>query len=114
MSKRLRNGRNDGLGRWVQLPYYLLETAAWKSLDATARCIYIELKYRYNGSNNGRIPYGVREVAMALHIGKSTAARGFAMLKDRGFIIAGLEGKFERKRRHASEWLLTDTHRTSR
>jgi hypothetical protein len=108
MSKRLPNGRNDGGGRYVRLDHYLLKTAAWQNLDATARAIYIELKFRYNGSNNGRIRFGIREAAASLRIGKSTAARALAALKQNGFIIAGIEGKFDRKSRHSSEWLLTE------
>lgn len=108
MSKRLRNGRNDGFDRYVQLPHYLLKTAAWKSLDAVARSLYVELKYRFNGSNNGSIGYGIRQTAADLHVSKSTAARAFRSLAEHGFIIAAKEGKFDRKSRHSSEWLLTE------
>lgn len=108
MNKRLRNGRNDGEGRHVRLPFYLMDTPAWQSLDPVARVIYVELKRRFNGSNNGRICYGVREAAAALRIGKSTAARALTILVDRGFISVALKGTFDRKVRHSSEWLLTE------
>jgi hypothetical protein len=108
MAKHLPNGRDKGDGRHVRLEHYLLKTEAWRSLDPVARAIYIELKYRYNGSNNGRIRYGIREAAADLRVGKSTAARALAALTERGFIIAASRGHFDRKIRHSSEWLLTE------
>ena len=108
MGKRLPNGRNDGDGRHVRLPFYLMDTPAWQSLDPVARVVYIELKRRYTGSNNGRISYAVREATAGLGISKSTAGRALAVLTDRGFIISSRKGTFDRKTRHASEWVLTE------
>jgi hypothetical protein len=88
----------------------MLMTPAWRSLNAIARAIYIEMASRYAGpdSNNGRIHYSVREAAAALHIGKSTASRGFRDLEERGFIVVMQKGAFSRKIRHATEWRLTE------
>jgi hypothetical protein len=110
MSKNLlrKKGRNEGPVKHVRLDHYLLKTAAWRSLNATARAIYVEVKFRYNGMNNGRIPYSIREAAEALGIGKSSAADGFRALRERGFLVAEKEGTFHRKMRHASEWRLTE------
>jgi hypothetical protein len=77
-------------------------------LDPVARALYVQLKRRFNGSNNGSIGYGIRQAADDLHVGKSTAARAFRKLIDHGFIIPAKEGKFDRKSRHSSEWLLTE------
>jgi DNA-binding transcriptional regulator YhcF (GntR family) len=90
--------------------HFMMGTAAWKSLDATARAIYIHMAMRYAGpgSNNGRLPYSVREAATELRIGKSTAARALEALIDRGFIIAVRRGAFSLKARHATEWRLTE------
>jgi hypothetical protein len=103
-----RTGRNDSEGRHVRLDHYLLKSIAWQSLDAVARAIYVEVKFRYNGSNNGRIPYSIREAADALGIGKTTAAKGFRALQVTGFLVAETRGHFDRKMRHASEWRLTE------
>ena len=88
----------------------MMNTAAWKSLDATARAIYVHMAMRYAGpgSNNGRIPYSVREAAAELGIGKSTAARALRELIDRGFIVTVQRGAFSLKQRHATEWRLTE------
>jgi hypothetical protein len=87
-----------------------MATAAWKSLDAVARAVYVHIASRYAGpgSNNGRIPYSVREAAAELHIGKSTAARALKMLGDRGFLVAEQHGGFNCKIRHSTEWRLTE------
>jgi len=90
--------------------HFMLNTPAWKSLDATARAIYLHMAMRYAGpgSNNGRLPYSVREAAAELKIGKSTAARALNMLIDRGFIVTVQRGAFNLKKRHATEWRLTE------
>jgi len=87
-----------------------LRTPAWKSLSAEARAIYIEMASRYTGpgTNNGQIPYSVRDAATSLHIGKTTAACAIEMLQTRGFIVAMTKGAFSRKIRHATEWRLTE------
>jgi DNA-binding MarR family transcriptional regulator len=70
---------------------------------------YLELAERYNGSNNGRISYAVREGTEALHISKSTAKQLLDVLIDRGFIVRTKRGAFSLKTtREASEWMLTE------
>lgn len=105
-----RSGRSDKAVRHVRLYHWLMKTDAWQSLDCTARALYVEIASRYAGpgSNNGKIPYSVREAAAALKIGKSTAKRAFDQLTDRGFIVATERGAFSLKIRHATEWRLTE------
>jgi DNA-binding MarR family transcriptional regulator len=109
--KQLKNtGRDAKAARHVRLHHWLMDSAAWQSLGAVERSIYTEISRRYGGqgTNNGRIPYSVREAADALRIGKSTAARALAALEERGFIVATRKGHFDRKVKHASEWRLTE------
>jgi DNA-binding transcriptional MocR family regulator len=111
MRRRHNNtGRSTAESRHVRLYHWLMQTEAWRSLDATERAIYVEIASRYRGpeSNNGRIPYSVREAAAALHIGKATASRALRSLEDRGFIVATQRGAFSFKVRHATEWRLTE------
>jgi hypothetical protein len=93
--------------RFVQLFHWLLKSAAWKDLDTVARSIYVELTYRYNGSNNGRIGYSARQAGQDLKISKDTAARGLRSLEAHGFIVVEKRGAFHCKVRHASEYRLT-------
>jgi hypothetical protein len=74
-----------------------------------ARALYIEIAERYNGRNNGQIPYSVREGCEALHISKSTSKQLLDFLQDRGFIVRTKKGAFSMKAvRDASEWRLTE------
>jgi hypothetical protein len=97
-------------GRYVRLPEWLLACPAWQSIDGNSRALYIELARRYRGpnSNNGKIPYSVREAASALSIGRSTVQRCFEKLQDRGFIRVGKRSGFSMKGRVATEWRLTE------
>ena len=105
-----QKGRTTGESRHVRLYHWLMDTAAWSSLNCVARCAYIEMSSRYagSGSNNGKIHMSVREIAEALHVSKATSMRALNLLQDRGFIVLIKKGAFSMKVRHASEWRLTE------
>lgn len=75
-----------GAGRFVQLPEWLLASQAWQSLKPGPRALYVELKRRYNGSNNGRLFLSHRNAAAALGVHRNTVGGYFEDLIDRGFI----------------------------
>ena len=62
-----RNGRSKYPDRYMTVFYYFVESPAWRSLDTYARCVYSELRYRYNGRNNGAISASTRELAKAIN-----------------------------------------------
>jgi hypothetical protein len=100
--------------RYVQLFHWTMQSAAWRDLTPNARCILIEIIYRYNGANNGFIVYSIREAMRDLNVGHGTAARGFKELVEHGFIVPEQRGAFHwkidltgRRHRPASEWRLT-------
>jgi hypothetical protein len=107
--KHNKTGRSKSESRYVRLDYYLLDTPAWSSLDATCRALYVEIKRRHNGFNNGKIPYSVREGAKAFHLGVGTISRKLNILQERGFLIAEQKGAFDWKVRHSTRWRLTET-----
>ncbi|WP_201120892.1 hypothetical protein [Sulfitobacter sp. EhC04] len=86
-SKPYRKGKR-GAGRHVQLPEYLQASEAWATLKPGPRALYIELKRRYMGSNNGRIILSHRQAAEALNVHRNTVGAWFAELEERGFIFA--------------------------
>ncbi len=86
----------------------MLNSAAWRDLDAVSRALYIEIARRYMGQNNGRIPYSVREGAAQLGVSKATISRSLNALIYHGFIVATMKGAFSLKSRHATEWRLTE------
>lgn len=106
----MARSRKTKMLRHVRLYHYLMQTAAWKSLKALERAIYIEIAARYagDGSNNGTIGYSIREAASTFKVGKSSAARALETLQDRGFIVARKKGAFSLKSRHSTEWRLTE------
>jgi hypothetical protein len=89
------------------LPRYLLESAAWRSLSAQARALYVHLALRFNGRNNGSLAFSVRDAAAECRLAKDTAGRAFSELVERGFIELAQAGAFTFKTRHAAEWRLT-------
>lgn len=83
--KSFRKGKK-GAGRHVQLPEYLQATEAWASLKPGPRALYIELKRRFNGSNNGRIFLSQRDAAEAINVHRNSVGGYFAELEARGLI----------------------------
>ena len=108
--KRNKGSQKYHQGRHVRLMEFMLASNAWQSLKAVDRALYVKLSRRYRGpdSNNGKIPYSVREAAAALKVGRSTANRAFHCLADRGFIVAKTPSGFNVKGRTSTEWLLTE------
>lgn len=105
-----RRSAPDPSHKYVILWRWFTRTEAWRSLDTVARCAYLELSDRYGGpgSNNGRIPLSLRDLAEALHVSKATAMRALDRLQDRGFIVQMKRGHFDRKQKHSAEWRLTE------
>lgn len=104
-------GRSNGTSRYVAIMHWVMRTPAWRDLDCVARCAYLELASRYAGpgSNNGRIPYSVREMALALGTSKATALRALKRLQEHGFVVLTKAGKFAgAQHRDANEWRLTE------
>jgi hypothetical protein len=75
-----------GAGRHVQLPEWLQSSEAWATLKPGPRALYVELKRRYNGVNNGRIHLSHRDAAKALNAHRNTVGSWFEELQKRGFI----------------------------
>ena len=103
-----QTGRSAGPTRFLKLDHWLLRTAAWRSLTAASRALYVEMGQRYNGSNNGEISMSVREAARLIHVAKDTAAKSFNELEAKGFIRRNVCGSFDWKLRHATTWILTE------
>ena len=92
----------------VRLHAYLMNSAAWRSLNVCARAGLVEIYALFNGLNNGAIFMSERELGRRLAIDRRTARKALADLVDRGFIAATERGGFVRKVRHATCWRLTE------
>ena len=86
MAKPYRHGKKRG-GRFVSLPEWLMASAAWQDLKPGPRALYVELKRRFNGGNNGEIFLSHRDAARALNMGREAVAGYFRALKAHGFIV---------------------------
>jgi hypothetical protein len=94
--------------RHIRLWYWFMDTPAWKTLPPAARAVYVGLLRHYNGFNNGKIGYSVRQASAEAVISRDTAHRALDLLQRRGFIVLMTKGAFSRKARHATEWRLTE------
>lgn len=86
MSRKPYKHSKKGAGRHVQLSEWLQASVAWATMPPGPRALYIELKRRFNGSNNGEIYLSHRDAAKALNAHRNTVGAWFDVLKERGFI----------------------------
>jgi hypothetical protein len=101
-----RKGRRKGGGQFVPIPYPMLQSDAWRSLNGNAVRLWVELRGRYNGKNNGDLSVSHDEAVDLLAIGRATVGRAFGQLEDRGFIRKTRQGS--RRGRLATTWAITD------
>lgn len=78
--------KKKGTGRHVQLSEWLQATEAWSTMSPGPRALYVEIKRRFNGSNNGHIIFSHRDAAQALNVHRNTVGAWFQELQSRGFI----------------------------
>lgn len=83
---RLYRKTGRGGSKFTLLSEGLQRTEAWSSMKPGPRALYIELRRRYNGHNNGEIFLSHRDAATALNVSKNTITAYFAELVERGFI----------------------------
>jgi len=100
--------KRKGRAKFLMLEGYLLRSAAWRAATPVDRSLYLELKWRYDGLNNGRIGLSCREAAEALGVSKATADRSFKHLQELGFVEIAKRSGFNVKSRVSTEWLLTE------
>ena len=107
LDKRLaKKGIIESTERFVKLTYPLIESEAWRWLRPISKAVYIELKRRYNGLNNGKISLSLSEAAHIFKASKSSISRALKQLETHGFIKLIKKGYFTG--RMASEYALTD------
>ena len=67
---------------------------------------YLHLRRRFNGINNGAIPFSCRELAECLGKSKSTAKNIFDELLDKGLINIAQDSDFNVKYKVARVWTI--------
>lgn len=86
MVRKAYKSNKKGAGRHVQLHEWVQASEAWATLRPGPRALYIEIKRRFNGVNNGRIILSHRDAAKAMGIHRNTVGPWFRELEKRGFI----------------------------
>ena len=71
---------------FIMLPHSVYDSPAFAMLSPIDIAVLLLLIRKHNGSNNGNIPLGVREVAAKCRCGKTTAIRALQALKKSGLI----------------------------
>lgn len=100
-------GRSVGRGRHVRLYHWMLDSVAWKNLSPGACALLIAVWKRYNGNNNGCIPFSVREAATEINVSKNIPSKLFQELIEKGFLKVVRNSNFDLKVRRSREWKLT-------
>jgi DNA-binding MarR family transcriptional regulator len=100
--------KRKGKQKFIMLDGYVKRSAAWKALTPVERNAYLEVKWRYDGSNNGRIGLGCRELADELGMARNTANRALESLLEKGLIAKARASAFNVKNRAVTEWRLTE------
>jgi DNA-binding transcriptional MocR family regulator len=81
------------MSKFVKLDEELLASDAWAFLKPGPRVLYVELKRKFTGSNNGSIFMSQRDAAIALNVTKDTVTGYFKALEKVGLIQVTNEGK---------------------
>ena len=96
---------------FLSLDHDFLRSGVVMALSARGKALILAMADRYNGRNNGSIPYSVKEAMAWLHCGKSTAIRTLQEVEAAGLIMTIQKGSFENKagarKGTATKWRLT-------
>ena len=105
--RRVRShGRRERAEQYFSMGYPMAQSPAWRSLSGAAVKVWIELRTRFNGWNNGELFLSLDEAARLLELGKATVQRGFRELEAKGFIVKTRPGRWYG--RMATLWRVTD------
>ena len=110
-------GRSEGEPRFLQTPYWVMETPAWLSISANCKVTLLAVAKRFNGRNNGKIAFGVRSGIFVPIGGRELAERPFGLSRFQigralaeaeaaGFLVCTQDATFGQKRL-MREWRLT-------
>ena len=103
---RKKKGRRDGSSeQYMNLPYAWVRADAWRSLGGAALKVFVELRGRFNGGNNGKLFLAYQEASDLLGLGRATIKRAFDELETKGFLVKTQQGQWYGRR--ATLWRIT-------
>jgi hypothetical protein len=104
MSKKSKNPP------FIRLPYAVYDCPEFARLSGTDIAVLLLVIRKHNGSNNGNISLGTREIAGRCGCGQTSAVRSLKALQDAGLVSATYKGHFVPdigRPNAASRWRLT-------
>ena len=84
--KRAYKKQKRGTPQFVMLYNWMIDSEAWLDLKAQPRALYLLIKRRFNGSNNGEIYLSHREAAKLLNMHRNSIGPYFDVLIEHGFL----------------------------
>ena len=104
--KHDKKGRSKKIEPYLTLPYSTLHHKAWRQLSGHSIKVFLELRSRFNGSNNGKLRLSYDEGAKLLGMSKTTVGRALDELEEAGYITKTKEGHWYGRKAH--EWATSD------
>lgn len=74
----------------------MLQAPAWRSLSGAAVKVFLEVRCRFHGANNGSLSLSLEQAADLLGLGKATVHCAFKELQDKGFVVCTRRGQMVR------------------
>jgi DNA-binding transcriptional MocR family regulator len=99
-------GRSKAEEQYFKAGYPMLKSPTFRRLSGAAVKVYMELRTRFHGANNGKLILPMEEAKQLLGLGKATVQRAFKDLEAAGFIVTTKRGQWYG--REPSEYALTD------
>ena len=93
--------------RFIRLFHWEINSPAFRALTPNEKAVYIELRRRYNGRNNGYISLSAREAGAVCHCKEGVGSRALIRLSQLGFIKVRSNSTFTMKQHKAREYELT-------
>ncbi|MGJ8562840.1 MAG: hypothetical protein ACSHXY_04740 [Alphaproteobacteria bacterium] len=99
MAKYSTKRERDKAEPFVMIKRWEFRSPAGRALSGDEWLVYIDLRFRYNGRNNGEIVYSSRAAGEAIGKSHVTGARALRRLTALGFIKVRLDYHFGQKRK---------------
>lgn len=78
--------RKSKLPPFVAIARTTIMSKDWRELKPTERITYIQIKYHFNGSNNGQIKASIKTLAKETNLNASTVCSAIKTLMVKGWI----------------------------
>lgn len=103
-----RRKPEDPRGGHIRLYWALVDSPAWRALSWTDKGLYIAMRRKLKGSNNGNIEATLATLRHADITSPSTLAKGLRALQTLGLIAKTRQGGIAQGVKHCSLYRFTD------